>query len=217
MNINNLERRVNQNIPWYLSWGFIIFMFIIFFPIAIYLTVKRININNPEKKAGVALKITGWVFIGLSVFYTIGALENPTLTLGNILSGLILLVGCGSLMIMLSNKSKKNAEKYKKYTYLVIYQKITSIDNIASNIPTTYEMAKRDLQSMIDKGYFEDAYINEGTREIMLLSVHLTNAEMDKGTKEYIVVNCSSCGANNKVIRGSVGECEFCGSPIDGN
>jgi len=218
MSIDNSAWKANAIIPWYLSWGFIIFMFIMAFPVAIVLTIKRTNLDNPQKKPGMVLKATGWVFIGLGMFYIIGALGDATSTLGNILSGAILFIGSGVIMVILSDRKKKNSDIYKKCLHLVIDQNIASIDNIAASIRTSYGTTRKYLQSMIDKGYFKDAYINDEAREIMLLHIDLEKIKKNSiPEQESIIVRCNGCGANNKVIKKSVGECEFCGSHIDGN
>jgi len=33
---------------------------------------------------------------------------------------------------------------------------------------------------------------------------------------ELVTVKCKGCGGINKIQRGAVGECEYCGSPISG-
>lgn len=33
-------------------------------------------------------------------------------------------------------------------------------------------------------------------------------------TVKYVTVQCKGCGATNKIVSGTVGECEFCGSQI---
>ena len=124
----------------------------------------------------------------------------------------------GISLILLGNSMTKNAGKYKKYLSIIVNQNITSIDNIAAANTVSYDVAKKDIQKMIDNGYFSGAYINDGTRELVLpQNRHAENTlqndyEQNVQTK---VVTCKSCGARNTVVVGKTGECEFCGSPID--
>ena len=92
------------------------------------------------------------------------------------------------------------------------------IDAIASSMGKTYDTAKNDIQKMIDKGYLKNAYINEGTREVVLpnnnIQAHVgiaANTTANNITPR--IVSCPCCGANNTII-GDMGECEYCGSPL---
>ena len=81
----------------------------------------------------------------------------------------------------------------------------------------TFDVAKQDIQKLITKGYLKNAYINEGTREVVLQNIikgqpgDMSNAA--SGSVETKIVTCPCCGANNTVI-GETGECEYCGSPL---
>ncbi|MPM73400.1 hypothetical protein SDC9_120380 [bioreactor metagenome] len=65
---------------------------------------------------------------------------------------------------------------------------------------------------MIAKGYFINAYIEHNC----LMFAHPDG--MDSAAQiEYVSVSCSSCGAKNKVPKGAVGECQYCGNLLSGN
>ena len=72
---------------------------------------------------------------------------------------------------------------------------------------------------MVNKGFFEGAYINESVRRIVIPRKHqepLYNQSnnADQSIRMQIVT-CKGCGANNSIAAGTVGECEFCGSKIE--
>lgn len=226
-NYNNSRNRSGFNkeeLPKWLEWRVIIITFIFFWPLGIYFIWKRIDLDKKSQlNLGRNLIITGWVLTVLSIIYLIGALGDSTIAIGDMIFTVLLFGSSGVGLIVLGKKSKKNAEKIKKYIALVVNQEVTSIEDIATAVALPYEITKRDIQKMIDKEYFTGAYINESTKEIVLPNNHKQGDEkqecinVNKANAEMLVVTCKGCGANNKVIKGSVVECEFCGSPVAGN
>ena len=81
----------------------------------------------------------------------------------------------------------------------------------------SYDVAKTDIQKMINKGYLKNAYINEGTREIILPNNNIQEQNgtvgNDAANVATKIVACPCCGANNTIV-GDMGECEYCGSPL---
>lgn len=226
-NYNNSRNRSGFNkeeLPKWLQWRVIIITFIFFWPLGIYFIWKRIDLDKKSQlNLGRNLIITGWVLTVLSIIYLIGALGDSTIAVGDMIFTVLLFGSSGVGLIVLGKKSKKNAEKIKKYIALVVNQEVTSIEDIATAVALPYEITKKDIQKMIDKEYFTGAYINESTKEIVLPNNHKQGDEkqeyinVNKPNAEMLVVTCKGCGANNKVTKGSVVECEFCGSPVGGN
>lgn len=227
---NNYNNSMNRNtfnkeeLPKWLSWPVIIITFIFFWPLGIYFIWKRIDLDKKSQlNLGRNLIITGLVLIGLSIIYLFAAVGDPAITVGEMISAVLLMGSSGAGLIILGKRSKKNAEKIKKYISLVVNQEVTSIEDIATAMALPYEITQKDIQKMIDKGYFAGAYINEISKEIVLPNNHKQDYKKqeyinaNKPNAEMLVVTCKGCGANNKVLKGSVVECEFCGSPVGGN
>lgn len=223
----NKNKFKNQKIPWWLSWPILIIVTILFWPIGVFLIWKRIRIDRKAAMAvGRFISIFGWLCVGVAGIGFLGYLPEG-ITKEDV-SMILFYSIFGIVLILLGRNTRKNAQKYKKYISIVVNHEETSIDNIAMAIPTSYENAKRDLQKMINRGYFTDAYINDGDREIVLPSMEesymvktevnvRTNTHVNvssNGEVEMVVISCKGCGANNKIEKGSVGECQFCGSPI---
>jgi len=88
----------------------------------------------------------------------------------------------------------------------------------------TIEVAKENLLDMINKGYFTDAYIDSDRNCLVFVqnsslipdkaSPVIQQAKSNSG--EYVAIVCQGCGATNKVLKDSVGECEYCGTPVSG-
>ncbi len=109
-------------------------------------------------------------------------------------------------------------EKFKKYISIVINNKETSIDNITAYMNISCEEVVRDLQTMIDKGYFLNAYVDLSSREYEPINVNGSSSlnEVQEEKPKMKVVVCRNCGGNNTntILEGEVSECEFCGSPL---
>ncbi|MCI6277656.1 MAG: hypothetical protein MR639_13125 [Clostridium sp.] len=116
-------------------------------------------------------------------------------------------------------------EKFKKYISIVINNKETSIDNITAYMNISCEEVVRDLQTMIDKGYFLNAYVDLSSREFAIrtreyepINVNGSSSlnEVQEEKPKMKVVVCRNCGGNNTntILEGEVSECEFCGSPL---
>jgi succinate dehydrogenase hydrophobic anchor subunit len=207
-----------QEMHWWLSWPAIVIICILFWPLGIFLIWKRTTMDKKAAmNAGKSMSIIGWILLVLGFLILIGGLSEPVSDTSGIIVDFIIFIGGGLALIILGAKRKKEAVRFKKYIDMVINQRITSIDNIAASFPTTYDIANKDLQKMIKKGFFMDAFINQSEREIVLPHEQ-QNIKNDQSqgynAGEMQIVNCKSCGAHNKLVKGSVGECEYCGSPI---
>lgn len=202
------------------SWGWIIFWLIIFWPVGLYLVVKKLDIDKSALMSNKTriLTVIGWVLIFVGFVGTVSILGEEG-DIGSLTVGLILIVG-GVLLLVRSLKIKKLAIKYKKYINIVVNQDVRSIDDIASAVDRPYDDVVEDLQHMINIGYLNDAYIHKGKREIILkqVSAHSANQEgsVFQSQEQGKVVRCSGCGANNVVTIGKVSECEYCATAITG-
>lgn len=216
-NFQNTEA-INPKLKWWLSWPFIIVAFIFFWPAALFLIWKRTTIDKKASiLSGNILTLLGYVslaIIALGIFVSIfqGFKSNDVRSIT-----FFLFAGVG--LLLLGRKVNANAEKSKKYISIIVNNGIIDIDNIAATIPTSYAKARNDLQNMINKGFFQGAYINDSERQIVLPNRHegsSSNENSTEKTSKVHVVTCNSCGAQNSIASGSVGECEYCGSKIEG-
>lgn len=228
-------------------WGIVILLVIVFWPVGLYLLFKKLSTGRGDNLGeGKGLRTTGIIFIVFAVIYfsmagsSFADLENGESTVEALsVVGTVFGVG-GVIMIISANRKRSRSNKYKKYIAIVTDNKVRKIDSIANAFPTTYEKAHNDLIEMINKGFFEGAYIDESKREIIYansitddLAAQLlenlqqyTQSQLTKQQpfteqkeppkkKEPRIVICKNCGGNNKIIDGDIGECEYCGSPIE--
>ena len=212
MNNNEYKKKVGK----LYSWPMIIVFIIVFWPFAIYLVYKRTKI---DKRSGFTIgKIVRYgayfCFFGTGVGIIISLQEGfSSENFGMILFYLI----AGVSLFIFSRKLTNNAEKYKKYISIIINGNEFIIDNIAGAMSLPTNVVRKDLKNMINNGYFQGAYINDSTNEIVLPKQSKENINntisQDKPQVEQKVVTCKCCGAQNKVNT-SGAECEYCGSPL---
>ena len=212
------------------SWNTVIILLILFWPIGLFLLYKKINADKASAlQKSKTLNVVGWIFIFFAVVYFLACVTGNTEAaegssiMGGIFTAIVFFGGGGTLMIYISKQMNSKAVKIKKYISIIINNHQTSIDNIAAAIPTNYNQAVKDLSEMIDKGYFANAYIDASSREVILPQKQTKQASKGCENSEqngsqvnfeskplFKIVICKNCGANNKMLDGTVSECEYC-------
>ena len=205
------------------SWPVIILAIFIFWPLAIILVIRRATIDRCF--ALVVGKILGIVGICSYVLVILGILAciiNGYFLYEDIAIILFFAIA-GIVFRKVAKAIKTNAESVRRYLAVIINGNVRQLDQIASATGKSYEVVKKDINKLIQKGYLRNAYIDESTREIVLPVVESPeNAKLNNtgpvGTHDKPVaqvVTCPCCGANNTIF-GNTGECEYCGSPLEG-
>ena len=166
--------------------------------------------RNAIMKSGKMVGVISYVLIFLGIVYLMLFISDG----GSYILAAILTGGGGVFLNRLSKKMKATEKRYRQYIALVVNHSKTSIDEIAPIAGVSYEEAVKDLQKMIEQGYFQGAYIDTAKRSIFVPAAQAHEIPIGSVALagERIVV-CLGCGANNKVTT-QVGECEYCGSPI---
>lgn len=201
---------------WY-SWPVIILALCVFWPVGIFLIIKRVSVD--KKAAMGAGKLIGGIGIASYCIAGLGFIVCLSDGFGSDDIGMILFFGiAGFALQKVSRKIKREAEDVKKYLSVIVNGNERQIDAIASSMGKSYDVTKNDIQKLINKGYLKNAYINEGIREIILPSDSIQeqvdatiNSTANNVTTK--IVTCPCCGANNTIM-GNIGECEYCGSPL---
>jgi len=179
------------------------------------------SMQQTSRSAIVMHKISG---ILASVFgYTLDFIFGITLLFGNLkdaASTIILLVflAMGTLLIVYGIKIKRKITRFKKYVSIISLENQTSLENIASICSQSMDFVTNDLQMMINKKFFTNAYIDKNTNEIVLQKKNSTTTKgvMKKDeTVELKIFTCKNCGASNNITTGTSAECEFCGSAVN--
>jgi hypothetical protein len=203
------------------SWGWIIFWLIIFWPVGMFLVIRKLATDKSALMSGKkgALPVVAWFLIVIGGMVLIGLLSDTSGDSGGgVIVALAMIVG-GILLLRKSSKTQQIAAKYKKYIDIVVNQNVRSIDHVASAVGLPYDVVINDLQDMINIGYLKDAYIYQGNREIALKqpepAIYTQTATARQAPAQTVAIRCPGCGANNVVSVGRVSECEYCGTPIN--
>ena len=196
------------------SWPLIIILLIIFWPVGVYFLIRKLSGDRKASlSSGRKMTIWGWVIAGMGIISWTSLMEDGIID-GTL--GMLFFVSLGLILVYLGKKSSINATKYKKYIDLIVNRRLRSIATISSAIPVSHDTAIKDIQEMIDKGFFEDAYINYNLDEIVFSEEDEADERVKKHKVDMSVVPCNGCGANNKVEKGRVEHCQYCGSLISG-
>ena len=209
------------------SWGIIALWFVLFFPVAVVLTVKKMSGEKLSYiQNGKALRIIGYILLGFAALYLVLALtgnlktEDGSSIVGGVIVAEAVFGGGGALCVFYGTAYIRRGKKYKRYISVINTSNDLIIDNIASQIPTTYDKAVRDIQSMLDDGFFMNARLDLGQRELIMprRSANRGAAGPDRtcvsAPKQTFCVKCKNCGATNTVVSGERNECKYCGSPL---
>lgn len=206
----------NERISRRYSWPVIILALCVFWPVGIFLLINRVSVDKKSTmKSGKLINgiaIASYCIAGIGFFACLSdgfGTEDITM---------ILFFGiAGFALQKVSRKIKREADDVKKYLSIIVNGNEKQIDAIAASMGKAYDVTKEDIQKMINKGYLKNAYINEGTREIILPNNNIQEQNgtvgNDADNTATKIVACPCCGANNTIV-GDLGECEYCGSPL---
>lgn len=207
------------------SWPVIILALIIFWPVGLFLLIRRFTL---DKRAAIsmgstALRVLGFILAAFGLLGFCVCITDPE-TISGAVVAFFFLIG-GAAMIRKAKKINKETASIKQYLAIIVNGNIRQLDAIAAATNKSYDVVKTEIQKMIKKGYLKNAYINENTREVVLpvaepatpVAAPVLNTQQQpvaSAQPQAKIVACPCCGANN-TIYGASGECEYCGSPIE--
>lgn len=214
----------NGTVSFWYSWPVIILALVLFWPVAVFLIIKRASMDRRTAMgAGRLIGVFGvllYVCAAVCLLPAIFGEDSDTVT-----AGVVMVVFCGAAGFALKKVSKSiitKANDVKQYLAVIVNGNVRQLDSIASAVGKPYDAVHKDIEKMIDQGYLKNAYINEGMRELVLpasapvvpdMAYATVNASPNADPVQTRVVACACCGANN-TIAGKLGECEYCGSPL---
>ncbi len=166
--------------------------------------------------------IIGWILtmlFGLTAIILITNEKGSGKAAGVILCLIFMTVSIG--LIVFGIRTKRRIKRFKRYVTIIVDRNEKSIENIAGSTSKSIEFVMNDLQTMINKKFFANAYIDGSRKEIIVgnktVPIDPTTARRDSVQAPSVVIACKGCGATNRIAKGKSGECEFCGSPIGAN
>lgn len=135
-----------------------------------------------------------------------------------------ILAALGFWVFSLGKKRGKMRLEFKKYVTQLSVDPSGTLENLASATGTSVDVVKKNLRYMIKKKFFSDAFIDEQANRLVLPAMTQKTQQNQaprfaaSGTirQELVACTCPCCGGRNKIAKGMTGECDFCGSPLQG-
>ena len=172
-----------------ISWVVVGLCLYFIFPLGFYLLYKKMSqYTNAEEVLRNSRTLKNWAF----VFFGFG-LFAIVMTISAGAGGLIAVAIFAAFGILLLQKSKSLETIYKNIPAHLKQQPIAQNEN-TNKTQTSNNMNEDDVQL---GGAFEEYHYNAGTVE-----------------STYVVVHCKGCNAPNRIVKGTVAECEYCGAPV---
>lgn len=207
------------------SWGFISLMLYLFFPVGIYMMVKKVTTEKHNYiKNGKALKAFGWVSLVLgTIILVVNPEVEPAEKQGDLYMVIVFFYAIAAFLFLSGRKYVKRGLRFERYAAIVYSGKIYNLEAIASAFPTDYKTACKDLQNMMDAGFFPSSYIDLERKMLITpetppvhnatIMQNVLRAESPKAK----VIKCPNCGATNAIYSEAVGICKYCDSLLDVN
>lgn len=171
--------------------------------------------------------VAGIIILLLFGLCTIMAFYDHELGAGGFLQFCLVCDVIGLVLIFFSRKRRKLTVDFKKYVTALSGNETGNIDFLAAALNTSPDIVKSNIEKMIKKNLFANAYIDANSNRLVIGGKNqnaaqsrpvspVINQTPGQQKIEYMTVNCKGCGGVNKVARGAVMECEYCGSMIKG-
>ncbi|MEA4921539.1 MAG: hypothetical protein VB078_11570 [Clostridiaceae bacterium] len=181
---------------------------------------------NRSKAKVVISQITATIQMIVGIFFIFFAIVagfgQDTIDSGDI-TLVAIFVLCGILLIMASVKQTNLIKAFRKYVSFLSSDETGSIESLALAAKMPENVVLSNLQKMIDKKYFPSAYIDLETRSIVFSNRPKNNTSNISREQPAVITDqdtvivtatCKGCGGVNHGVKGSVGECEYCGSSL---
>ena len=167
-----------------------------------------------------ALKYLGWflaldgVALLINSFANSGSSGEEALCNGFLVGGIFAL-GLSVVCLLSHRRSSRLLTNFRRYNAILASDPMKTIYRLAEMTGDTIENVRKNVNRMIEKGYFVNAYIDQSGK-IVLADREKMNQVVGNNDdrKDFITITCPSCGGVNRLVKGQVCKCEFCGAYI---
>ncbi len=162
----------------------------------------KVNIvfNNILSIIFMLIGIVATILFLVPLLYTISGQSNS-----DMLGTFIVLEALSVALFFWGYKKRAFIKLFKRYVYIISSTNNGNLLSIAKLMGKTENTTIKNLQRMINKKYFINAYIDYGKKELMIVGKSLNKSSQTKGTK------CKNCGAYG-VDTTNHNYCEYCGT-----
>lgn len=140
----------------------------------------------------------------------------------------VLFMAAGIALVINGSRTIKRISRFRQYVSLISNMHFDSISEISSQMSQQADFTLKDLEFMIRKQYFTNAYIDQATGKIIVYHAAAQgnpatranpNTASPQGNAPAAAVppepvKCSGCGAVNTILPGQSMNCEYCGAPL---
>lgn len=176
---------------------------------------------NKVKIKSIAQQVFGW---SLAVFFGgFGSIGAASSKLADAIDFVLVtmfaaLAAIGIWLIVKGKQNKNLIHIFYDYSARLSSDPDMSVDLLALATGKSVDATNKNLSRMISYGFFPNAYFDTSANRMIFNDAKETFAKSEmpivEQGMEYVTVQCKNCGATGKIVRNSVGECEFCGSQI---
>jgi len=158
--------------------------------------------------------VAGWIIIFMILLVLMGLFVSNSIRIYEIIT-VVLFLSIGIGFIVVGNNRKKFRLSFQEYVKIVSNEPVGSIRRIATQKGVSFNECKNQLQDMIDKRFFENAYINEEGDRIIIPISSFNKIDKDElrinKNEAYVTCFCPKCKGVNLKIKKRQTKCDFCG------
>jgi hypothetical protein len=195
--MSSSEYTKRLQVPWYLSWPFII-MSMIFWPLGVLLLVMRLaRDRHASISTGRILKVVGLVIMLVFAVGGYGYYQEQQNLYGDALGregefvvGMaIAFTLLGFILWRFGNKLVYRGKMVREYLDVIVNKRFFEIDEIARIVSKQPDKVASEIRFLIRTGYLPDAYLNEEATRVVVPAVerHLAmEADLERQGKAQI-------------------------------
>lgn len=129
--------------------------------------------------------------------------------------GGVILLGISIYCLYCHRRTTRLLADFRKYNAILASDPVKTIYRIAEMTGETAETVRIKVNRMIEKNYFVNAYIDQSGKIVLADREKMNDVVANNdGRKDFVTIACPSCGGVNRLAKGQIGKCEFCGAYI---
>ena len=172
-----------------------------------YLFEGRLAIESIVSWTTIVLGAFGIIFflVGLGLVFA-GRVDG---SLGENLTVVGIFLAMFLCLLYFGIRKRKRLNAVKMYGQLFRYDQdgYVTVKELQALSGLPREKIEHDLKLFFSKGYFKNCTLQSGGCPCVVLSA-------TGDSSAFMVVQCQSCGAANRIRIGMRGKCEYCGQPL---